>query len=67
MNEHKYDPESQFCLICGQAAQKIIDKQLQCIEIPNNVYAISHIIAHKRMKEIINDLLHTDSDRNPTS
>ncbi len=48
---HTFD-ETQFCTRCGKARQIIADCHIPCVA-PDNLIAISHIIAQRRADAIV--------------
>ena len=57
--EHDIDPQSYYCRRCGAAASEIKATFRECNH-GDNIIAISHILAHKRMNDFlkqVNDLL----------
>lgn len=51
--EHVFDSETQFCISCGIARETAVDMQVSCLEVKNNVVAVSHLIARRRNDAVV--------------
>jgi hypothetical protein len=49
MMAHEFDA-TEFCVKCGAAREQVVDRELPCNDA---VLAISHIIAARRMRELV--------------
>lgn len=57
---HDWDDLTHYCKRCGCPMELAVDRNIACIDAPN-VVAVSHLIAQKRMCEILASKEKTDA------
>ena len=53
---HDIDPDTEFCVHCGQSSEHIIDNRVRCFGQPG-VTAISHLVRGGNLRRLISAIV----------
>lgn len=53
LGSHRWDVQSCFCTRCGLSAMAVVDATQEECYRPKNLIAVSHLIAKRRMNEVV--------------